>query len=372
MRNSNPHDPSRLLSLPRNRWRQAIVAAGVVLAAATLTLARSGTELGSWHMLTAFLGGVTVVVGVLVFRADDSSGKATPGTYLAGVAGAFVFSFLFFLSLFGHPLVLDHIGMPASGCRYNVDRDNPMGGILSAGLVAFLPLVLSLRSPKEKGFAALKSVEFMAFAGALWLSLVGGVGLVDAVSRLDAQVVCNCYSDTDLMSSGKMSGICPDIGARCRAEAAGLKPRRYVECAPGVPARPAAELFSGAIVVLGITSAWAIRARAGRRRRWLADVRADKVPGWRVIRSMPVEANGSRSPEAAFTLVSHGDAAGYRDAPTRDVSASNIPEEEVSDAPGKYIAEHALLTAALRLLLCAVVIFFVVGYFAAVMRVGGK
>ena len=131
------------------------------------------------------------------------------------------------------------------------------------------------------------------------------------------------------------------------------------------------EQHRGAIAVLGIASAWAIRARAGRRRRWLADVRADTVPGWRLTRSMPVEANGSPSPEAALTLVSQGDAAGYRDASPRDVSASSISEEEVSDAPGKYIAEHSLLTAALRLLLCAVVMFFVVGYFAAVMRVGG-
>jgi hypothetical protein len=321
-------------------------------------------------MLAAFLGGVAASAGVLVFRADDSSGKATPGTYLAGAAGAFVFSFLFFRSLLGHSLMLDHVGAPTSGCRYDIDRDNAMGGILSAGLVALLPLVLSLRSPKKEGFAALKSVEFMAFAGALWLSLVGGVGLVDALSRLDARVVCNCDSDTGSMNSGNTSGICPDIGARCRAEAAAPKPRGYVECAPGVPARPAAELFSGAIVVLGFTSAWAIRARADRRRRWLADVRADKVLGWRLIRSTPVEVDGSPSPETTFSLVSQGDAAGYRDAAARDVSASKIPEEEVSGTLGKYIEEHALLSATLWLLLCAAVIFFVVGYFAAVMRAG--
>lgn len=370
MRDHNPRDPLRFFHLPGNRWCQAIVAASVILAAAALTLARSGTELGVWHMLTAFLGGVAVVVGVLVFRAADSSGKATPGTYLASAAGAFVFSLLFCRSLFSHSLVLHHVGAPVSGCRYDIERDNALGGILSTCLVALLPLVLSLRSTKEKGVAALKSVEFMAFAGALWLSLVGGVGLVDAVSRLDARVVCNCYSDTDSMNSGKMSGICPDIGARCRAEAAAPKPRGYVECAPGMPARPAAELFSGAIVVLGITSAWAIRARAGRRRRWLADVRADKVPGWRLIRSMPDGVNGSPSVEATFTLVSHGHTPGYRDEALRDVSEWNIPEDDVSDAPGKYVAENALLTATFWLLLCAVVIFFVVGYFAAILHDG--
>jgi hypothetical protein len=91
-----------------------------------------------------------------------------------------------------------------------------------------------------------------------------------------------------------------------------------------------------------------------------------------LTRSTPVAANGSPSPEATFTLVSHDDATGYRDASPRDVSASDIPEEEVSDAPGKYIAEQALLSATLWLLLCALVTFFVVGYFAAVVRVGGK
>jgi len=370
MRDHKLHDPPRFLLLPGNRWCQAIVAAGVIVAAATLTLARSGTEIGSWHMLAAFLGSVAVVAGVLVFRADDSSGKSTPGTYLAGAAGAFVFSFLFFRSLFSHSLVLDYVGAPGSGCRYEVDRDNPMGGILSAGLVALLPLVLSLRSPKEKVFAALKSVEFMAFAGAMWLSLVGGVGLVDAMSRLDARVVCNCYSDTESMNSGKISGICPDLEARCRTEAEAPKPKGYVECAPGMPARPAAELFSGAIAVLGIASAWAIRARAGRRRRWLADVRADKVPGWRLTRSMPDGVNGSPSVEATFTLVSHGHTPGYRDEALRDVSEWNIPEDDVSDAPGKYVAENALLTATFWLLLCAVVIFFVVSYFAAILHDG--